>query len=905
MKKCLFSMLLLCCAHTFCIRAQHVITFDTLFQRAMNQIHAYPQEKIHLHIDRGVFVPGDTVWVKAYLVHATFHTRIEISRYVLVELINPLDSLISRVKLRVNGEHSFNGYIPLPYQLPDGRYTLRAYTSYMMEEGEESFFQRKISVVSPRWLNTKTSINCRLNGKRRGLVGLDIRNFYGEKLPLTKGRVCLKHGKMKEVMVTDSSVMIGFSDEEIASNRAMLVDVTETNGNRMMKFFPVSSGNVDFDVTFYPEGGYLLTGQECRMAFKALDRCGNAVDVKVAIFDSHDNQVADASVFYQGMGRISFCPQVGESYYALCTVANGLIRKKVLPQAQVGIYGLRVDTDEKNLKVKLVSAFGAPKEPLLIIAHVRGVVVFAEWWSENVEELVLRKKNFPPGIIQILLLDGQMNILGERLSFCYHGQMTRATVQMDKDFCSPKDEVTMKIGLSDVRRTASLSVSVTDLHEVVPDTCSTIVSNLLLTSELKGYIENPSFYLQNNERARQALDLLMMIHGWRRYDLSAVARGEIEKAERTPETSFTISGRVKRLSPFELKKRYIFSFIGVGSDYGKTIIVEKDGYFRLSDIEYQDGFGVQLQAVSIKNNSRGTQYIMVDEEDFPLILAGVPQQWPSETVEANAEFILPLESGMRNFLLPTLEVKAPYWGTVNYEKMDNKMVNSSGFKNMKDLIRSMGIRIVSKSQGDITCFFYNKTRVIICVDGKYQSNNYEQNLIYDTPLSDIGEINFLKDVEREMALGFLKVEDTKKKYFLYKEFQIPASRKTIPILNIKTYDFIQREAASHKGKKMPIKKRRELTLTSANYKTIYPLGYQKPMEFYTPVYDTLEKREKDSDDYRKTIFWKPNITINLLEPMSIFSFYAANKESVYLIKIEGITDEGDIISETRYLTVHF
>lgn len=209
----------------------------------------------------------------------------------------------------------------------------------------------------------------------------------------------------------------------------------------------------------------------------------------------------------------------------------------------------------------------------------------------------------------------------------------------------------------------------------------------------------------------------------------------------------------------------------MGSDYGKTIIVEKDGYFRLSDIEYQDGFGVQLQAVSIKNNSRGTQYIMVDEEDFPLILAGVPQQWPSETVEANAEFILPLESGMRNFLLPTLEVKAPYWGTVNYEKMDNKMVNSSGFKNMKDLIRSMGIRIVSKSQGDITCFFYNKTRVIICVDGKYQSNNYEQNLIYDTPLSDIGEINFLKDVEREMALGFLKVEDTKKNIFYTKNFK--------------------------------------------------------------------------------------------------------------------------------------
>ncbi|QNP53714.1 hypothetical protein H9L05_09325 [Hymenobacter qilianensis] len=47
---------------------------------------------------------------------------------------------------------------------------------------------------------------------------------------------------------------------------------------------------------------------------------------------------------------------------------------------------------------------------------------------------------------------------------------------------------------------------------------TTILTHLLLTSDLKGYVENPGYYFQNKTPAtEQALDHLMLTQGWRRF----------------------------------------------------------------------------------------------------------------------------------------------------------------------------------------------------------------------------------------------------------------------------------------------------------------------------------------------------------------------------------------------------
>lgn len=81
-----------------------------------------------------------------------------------------------------------------------------------------------------------------------------------------------------------------------------------------------------------------------------------------------------------------------------------------------------------------------------------------------------------------------------------------------------------------------------------------IVSELLLNSDLKGYIEDPGFYFREVNRATdRCLDLLLLTQGWTRFDVGAVAAGEFEQLDYYMERGQTISGRVKNFWGKEAK----------------------------------------------------------------------------------------------------------------------------------------------------------------------------------------------------------------------------------------------------------------------------------------------------------------------------------------------------------------
>ena len=127
------------------IKAQKVDTtsIENLF---LEQISNYPQEKIYVQTDRGTYVSGDTVWFRIHLVDALLLRQANASRYVYLELINPVDKLIERVKIRPDSTGCFYGQIQLNEELEEGNYSLRAYTRFMQNQGEEYFFRKTISV---------------------------------------------------------------------------------------------------------------------------------------------------------------------------------------------------------------------------------------------------------------------------------------------------------------------------------------------------------------------------------------------------------------------------------------------------------------------------------------------------------------------------------------------------------------------------------------------------------------------------------------------------------------------------------------------------------------------------------------------------------------------------------------
>jgi hypothetical protein len=86
-----------------------------------------------------------------------------------------------------------------------------------------------------------------------------------------------------------------------------------------------------------------------------------------------------------------------------------------------------------------------------------------------------------------------------------------------------------------------------------------------------------------------------------------------------------------------------------------------------------------------------------------------------------------------------------------------------------------------------------------------------------------------------------------------------------------------------------------------NIKTVTPLGYQKPAEFYSPRYETEEQRESGPRDLRTTIYWNPNVIISASGEAG-FDFYSADASTSYTIMIEGITSDGMIIQSINSIS---
>jgi len=122
-----------------------VLMAQQVKENLITQLKAYPQEKIHVHTDRDYYVPGEKIWFKAYVVDAHSHQHQTESRYVYAELISPEDTLVSRVMI-AQTDSMFYGHLPLSALIPEGNYTLRAYTRYMENLGDDYFFKKNIRI---------------------------------------------------------------------------------------------------------------------------------------------------------------------------------------------------------------------------------------------------------------------------------------------------------------------------------------------------------------------------------------------------------------------------------------------------------------------------------------------------------------------------------------------------------------------------------------------------------------------------------------------------------------------------------------------------------------------------------------------------------------------------------------
>ena len=132
-------------------------------QQLLDYYKKVPKEKVFVHTDRDCYAAGDTLWFRAYLSDFATNKSASRSRFVYLELHdNARDNLVSRIKVKADSDSVFAGYLPLGKALRRGGYTLYAYTLWMTNFDESTFFCKQIHIVNG---NDNENLN---QGKEKG-----------------------------------------------------------------------------------------------------------------------------------------------------------------------------------------------------------------------------------------------------------------------------------------------------------------------------------------------------------------------------------------------------------------------------------------------------------------------------------------------------------------------------------------------------------------------------------------------------------------------------------------------------------------------------------------------------------------------------------------------------------------
>jgi hypothetical protein len=105
------------------------------------------QEKLYMHVDRNFYVAGDILWCKVYVVDATLHQPLDLSKVAYVEVLDENNTAVMQAKLEL-AKGKGNGSLAIPSSIKSGNYKIRAYTSWMKNTGPDYFFEKVITVVN-------------------------------------------------------------------------------------------------------------------------------------------------------------------------------------------------------------------------------------------------------------------------------------------------------------------------------------------------------------------------------------------------------------------------------------------------------------------------------------------------------------------------------------------------------------------------------------------------------------------------------------------------------------------------------------------------------------------------------------------------------------------------------------
>ena len=268
----------------------------------------------------------------------------------------------------------------------------------------------------------------------------------------------------------------------------------------------------------FPEGGNLIYGVNSVVAFKAT--YGNGVPEEVSGKVLEDGkQIAEIQCIHDGMGSFAVTPQLGKTYEVVLN--NG--RTYPFPEIERGGLSLRVTRNNSSGITLLVSAPDSVSHSFSIVSKLNGIPFGNASGTVKRRQLVrLPIEQFPfQGIAEITLLNADGQPVAERLVYVNPEQNLTVSATTDEERYHCRDVGKVRLQVTDTAGRpvkAELAVSIFDKAYLYLPGHENILSHSHLSEQIRGNIFNPTYYFDiQNDNHLEALDLLLMTQGWRRY----------------------------------------------------------------------------------------------------------------------------------------------------------------------------------------------------------------------------------------------------------------------------------------------------------------------------------------------------------------------------------------------------
>lgn len=846
------------------------------------------------------FKPGEQVFFKIYLVNGQDQTTGTMSNVVYVDVINPAGTLIQKLNYPVRDGYAEGSY-DFPEQATGGIYKLKAYTTWMQNETDSTFFVKELTlqhVIAPRVM-MKLDFPEKGYGPGAGVsADFSMRSLSDE--PITnhtaKYTVSLG-GKPVEtaVFTTDRQGRCKikfFLPKALSTNDGLLNITVQYDGytEAISRSIPIVLGKIDLQ--FMPEGGTFVAGHTSHVAFIALNEFGKPVDVEGDILDKQGKKVASFKAYKFGMGKFVIEPAANERYTAKITAPANIREQYLLPAATAEGVTMAVEKHPSDLQLTF---FASSDMEVKLVGQTKGMNYYAEPLrlvrGENV--VTIKQEKFPAGIARFTLYDDNDQPLAERIIFLNEQRKLKVTISLDKKKYQPREKVSLTITTQDengkpVPSNFSLSVIDDKLWSFADDKQDHILSWLLMSSELSGKIEEPQFYFKADEpKAPQALDLVMLTHGYRYFDYipQVVTSGQLKF---TPDIQNILSGMIVNDKQQPVKAS-VFLVNTYGGGKAATVKTRSDGMFFFSGLTPNTNYTLLSQ--SLKQKEKVYIKVLQNGSGYnPMYMADIRKLKVNDKFVATHTPSVQLKKSLQNNVNLKINVVDRNEELMNAGSRLDEVVVITAYGSLKrSAFTGAAVRIEAKDlenipigrmeqalEGMVAGVQVNQpanpgAAATVVIRGAMSANAANKPLFvvngvpveeYHLALinpNDIESVTVLKDATATALFGYRAASgvimvDTKK-----------AGKEKLSVnLTHKYLVAVQSVMAPH---------------------TVYSVA----RKFYVPKYYSLQTDERT--DFRETIYWNPVVQTDK-EGKATVEFYNSDANTTFRVVTEGIGYNG-------------